>query len=195
MAATAQSREEWNHPRCWSPPSRYRSAGQGSPGSWPSTAAWLEPDSNHTSMMSISLRNFVLPHFAHFVPAGRISSAGCLYQASAPSRANRLDDELVDRWIVQELVAAFALEHRDGHAPDALARDAPVGTRGDHVGDALFAPRRIPLDLADLFQRAAAQRSAVGSLPSIEMNHCSVARKMIGLWQRQQCGYECSIFS
>ena len=34
-----------------------------------------------------------------------------------------------------------------------------------------------------------------GSLPSIEMNHCSVARKMIGLWQRQQCGYECSIFS
>ena len=23
---------------------------------------------------------------------------------------------------------------------------------------------------------------------SIEMNHCSVARKMTGLWQRQQCG-------
>ena len=34
-----------------------------------------------------------------------------------------------------------------------------------------------------------------GSSPSIEMNHCSVARKMMGLWQRQQCGYECSIFS
>src|SRR5581483_9159114 len=30
---------------------------------------------------------------------------------------------------------------------------------------------------------------------SIEMNHCSVARKMIGLWQRQQCGYECSSVS
>ena len=26
------------------------------------------------------------------------------------------------------------------------------------------------------------------SLPSMEMNHCSVARKMTGLWQRQQCG-------
>ncbi len=38
---------------------------------------------------------------------------------------------------------------------------------------------------------AAARRS----LPSIEMNHCSVARKMMGLWQRQQCGYECSILS
>ena len=23
---------------------------------------------------------------------------------------------------------------------------------------------------------------------SIEMNHCSVARKITGLWQRQQCG-------
>ena len=34
-----------------------------------------------------------------------------------------------------------------------------------------------------------------GSSPSMEMNHCSVARKMMGLWQRQQCGYECSIFS
>ena len=27
---------------------------------------------------------------------------------------------------------------------------------------------------------------------SSEMNHCAVARKITGLWQRQQCGYECS---
>ena len=27
---------------------------------------------------------------------------------------------------------------------------------------------------------------------SMSMNHCSVARVMTGLWQRQQCGYECS---
>ena len=27
-----------------------------------------------------------------------------------------------------------------------------------------------------------------GMAASIEMNHCSVARKMMGLWQRQQCG-------
>ncbi len=26
------------------------------------------------------------------------------------------------------------------------------------------------------------------SLRSMPMNHCSVARKMVGLWQRQQCG-------
>jgi len=27
------------------------------------------------------------------------------------------------------------------------------------------------------------------------MNHCSVARKITGIWQRQQCGYECASFS
>ena len=27
------------------------------------------------------------------------------------------------------------------------------------------------------------------------MNHCSVARKMTGCLQRQQCGYECVIVS
>ena len=27
------------------------------------------------------------------------------------------------------------------------------------------------------------------SFASIAMNHCDVARKMTGLWQRQQCGY------
>src|SRR6185503_16178194 len=36
---------------------------------------------------------------------------------------------------------------RDGHAPDALAADAPVGAGGDHVGDAFFAPGGIPDDL------------------------------------------------
>ena len=41
--------------------------------------------------------------------------------------------------------------------------------------------RRVPPSLPDA--------SAGGeSFPSIEMNHCSVARKMMGLWQRQQCG-------
>ena len=50
--------------------------------------------------------------------------------------------------IVERLVALLAEEDGDRHAPDALAGDAPVGARGDHVGDALFAPGRIPDDLA-----------------------------------------------
>ena len=32
---------------------------------------------------------------------------------------------------------------------------------------------------------------AVELAPSIAMNHCDVARKITGLWHRQQCGYEC----
>src|SRR4029079_7697273 len=32
----------------------------------------------------------------------------------------------------------------------------------------------------------------LGRGASIRMNHCDVARKITGLWQRQQCGYECA---
>ena len=50
---TASSSDEWNQPRCWSEPSRYRSAGQGRPRA-SSTKAWVEPDSNQTSTMSMT---------------------------------------------------------------------------------------------------------------------------------------------
>src|SRR5262249_14208782 len=85
---TPQSRELWNHPRCWSPPSMYISAGQGSSFVCPRTAAWLEPDPTPTSMISISLRNGVPLHWAHFVPGGRICSGVWSYHASAPFVAN-----------------------------------------------------------------------------------------------------------
>ena len=48
-------------------------------------------------------------------------------------------------------------EHRERHAPGALARDAPVGPRLDHAGDALLAPARDPLHAADRGERVAAQ--------------------------------------
>ena len=54
----------------------------------------------------------------------------------------------------------------------------------------------------DRLERRLAQRLASAPLscalgssddrpPSILMNHCDVARKITGLWQRQQCGYWC----
>ncbi len=43
------------------------------------------------------------------------------------------------------------------HAPNALARDAPVGALGDHVGNSLFTPGRHPAGLLDFVQRALAQ--------------------------------------
>src|ERR1700730_3144514 len=63
-----------------------------------------------------------------------------------------VDDGFVDCRIVERGVAALAEEDGDRDAPDALAGDAPVGAGGDHVGDALFAPRRVPYDLLDLVE-------------------------------------------
>ena len=67
------------------------------------------------------------------------------------------DDELVDGGIVERLAAFAAEEDGDGHAPDALAGDAPVGAGGDHVGDAFFAPGGIPGDGFDFFEGALAE--------------------------------------
>src|SRR5581483_12006597 len=73
----------------------------------------------------------------------------------------KLHDRPVERLFVERFAATLAQEHRNRHAPDPLARDAPVGASGNHVGNALFAPCRIPLDLLDLVKRFASQRSSV----------------------------------
>src|SRR5262249_41799926 len=57
----------------------------------------------------------------------------------------------------QRLGAALAIERGDGHAPEPLARDAPVRARRDHVADALLAPRGIPAHLRDGLQRLLAE--------------------------------------
>src|SRR5476649_2384185 len=56
------SSDEWNQPRCWSEPSRYRSAGKASclpcepcPCGPPSTVWWVVPESNQTSSVSLFL--------------------------------------------------------------------------------------------------------------------------------------------
>src|SRR5690242_1101571 len=57
FSPTPTSSELWNQPRYWSPPSRYTSDGQGRLFLSVSTARWLDPESNHTSRMSLSLLN------------------------------------------------------------------------------------------------------------------------------------------
>src|SRR4030067_2059696 len=83
--AIDSSRELWNHPLCWSLPSRYISAGHESSGLSLSTAAWLTPESNHTSSISVSFVNSVFPHFGQLVPFGRSSDASFMTHTSAPS--------------------------------------------------------------------------------------------------------------
>src|SRR6202158_6089591 len=88
------SRDEWNQPRCWSPPSVYRSAGAWSSRSMSRTACQLAPDSNQTSRMSISLRHSVLPQMQAFW-AGSRSAGAWMYQASAPSLWKRSTMDLL----------------------------------------------------------------------------------------------------
>ena len=102
--------------------------------------------------MSVSLRNVLAAAVRALRARGqqrRRSSRGV--PGLRAFALEQVDDLAIQRGVDDRLVAAFAKEDGDGHAPDALAADAPVGARGDHVGDALLAPGRIPDDLVDLF--------------------------------------------
>src|SRR6185312_7571074 len=161
--------------------------------SWPSTAAWLEPDSNQTSMMSFSLRNALPPHW-HFVPDGRICEASRVYQESAPSRANRSTTVLFTSLDSRSLSQASQKKTAIG-TPHTLCREMHQSGRvaimllirsSPHAGIHLTF-------LISSSERCRSLQPSDGA--SMEINHCSVARKITGLWQRQQCGYECSSLS
>ena len=62
---------------------------------------------------------------------------------------NAFDERRWGSSFVQRLAAALAQKNRDGYTPNTLPRYAPVWSRSDHVGDALFAPRRIPFHFFD----------------------------------------------
>ncbi len=81
------SRDEWNHPRCWSEPSRYRLTGTWLFGSRAATAAQETPESHQTSRMSCSRRKSAPPQLAHFSPCVKWAGAW-RYQASMPSFSN-----------------------------------------------------------------------------------------------------------
>src|SRR5207247_8865056 len=59
--------------------------------------------------------------------------------------------------IVQRFTASGTCEHCDRHAPYPLPRDTPIRPRLDHVGDALFAPRRVPFDLLNLSESSSSE--------------------------------------
>ena len=199
MCARPTSSELWNQPRCWSLPSRYKSAGQREPGpEWQYglvARSGIEPD----------VEDVVLPLEGRPAAAGTGQPLG--HELGQRALVPRVGAVLVEhlRRALDDLggeegfAAARAVERRDRHAPRSLARDAPVGTVGDHVEDAVAAPRRYPIHLViDRAKRRVTQcarrrrrpASRTGS-PSIRMNHCEVARKITGLWHRQQCGYVC----
>ena len=148
------SSEEWNQPRCWSLPSRYitvslppstlrlmpASCGKCTGSS--STKACVEPESNQTSRMSSTFFQVVVGELAEeaLARARLVPGVGALLLEG-------LDDAHFDLGVLQNVdraVRLFLDEHRDRHAPGALARDHPVGPLLDHAGDAVFARRRAP---------------------------------------------------
>ncbi|MNM99786.1 hypothetical protein D3C81_1123550 [compost metagenome] len=107
------SKDEWNQPRCWSEPSRYRSAR--GPVAWPmsceprSTCQWVVPESNHTSRVSV-----ILSYCSASAPSS--SAASSLNQASMPSCSTRL------------ATASISSTVRGCSSPVCLCRKNGIGT-------------------------------------------------------------------
>src|SRR6267154_1285718 len=63
-----------------------------------------------------------------------------------------LDDVAQCFEVFETLAATFAIKNDDGRAPEALARNAPIGAMLDHFVHAIFAPGRNPFHTVDLFE-------------------------------------------
>ena len=109
-------------------------------------------------------------------------------------------DALVDGVVLQDFgraVALLAHEHRDRHAPGALARDHPVGPAGI-MPLMRFSPTAAPIRHRDRLQRAGAQGIAGPDLAvdrAISLVHRDEPLRRVaedhGFFERQECGYWC----
>src|SRR6266403_1493555 len=68
-------------------------------------------------------------------------------------------DDVAERGVIfKALSAAIAEKHDDRHAPETLARDAPIGALLNHFVNALFAPAGNPFHVGDFGERFGTQR-------------------------------------
>ena len=72
--------------------------------------------------------------------------------------AENLDDAVHHDLVAQHLAGCLLDEHRDRHAPGALAADAPVGPAGDHRADAVAALVGNELGIGDGGERLGTDR-------------------------------------
>src|SRR5437868_403099 len=94
--ASERSSEDWNHPRCWSLPSRYMSACHGCslPFPWRSSARRIstareeEPESIHTSRVSLDLLTASAPVHPLGFTSDQSSEADFSNQTLEPSFPN-----------------------------------------------------------------------------------------------------------
>src|SRR5690625_1775576 len=91
VTATAVDKEELNQPRYWSLPSKYTSAGRLWSSRCVNTASWDEPESNHTSIISVSFVNSPFGLCSDVNPSGNKSFASHSNQMFEPCSLNRLE--------------------------------------------------------------------------------------------------------
>src|SRR5438477_9170344 len=148
--------------------------------------------------MSISLMNAVPPQLEHFPPWAS-ASASSVYQESAPDLANNSTTLRFTSGSFSGLLHPTQANTAMG-TPHTRCREMHQSGRVSTMFEIRSSPH-VGSHLIFLISSSARVRNVpAGIVPldmgvSIEMNHCSVARKITGLWQRQQCGYWCSTFS
>src|SRR5579872_5066120 len=135
--------------------------------------------------MSVSFSNFVELQCGHFVPAGRRLSDSGVNQASAPDLANSSTTFLFTDLSLSGLPQSWHRNTAIG-TPQTRCREMHQSGRVS----IMFESRSSPHDgshFTFLISASVRERS-VSFLPappsmgvSIEMNHCSVARKITGL--------------
>ena len=144
------SSEEWNQPRCWSEPSRYRSAGKRAFGRVRALqhrevrGARIEPDVDGVLDLLVVRRvraeEFPGGHRLPGLDAALLDAPGDLLDQLQRARMQR--------------AGLLVHEERHRHAPLARARQRPVGPVGDHAVQPRLAPGRKELGGLDAAQRA-----------------------------------------
>ena len=127
-----------------------------------SAKAWVEPESNQTSRMSVTFSQ----SSCGMVVAEEARLGVVLEPGVGALVLEGVLDAGVDGRVAEDLDGAVGLaldEAGERHAPGALARQHPVGAGLDHRVEAVAAGLRRPLDEAvDRGQRALADGLAVG---------------------------------
>src|ERR1700722_452898 len=138
--------------------------------------------------MSVSFSNLVPAQCAHCWFVGETVSASSVYQASAPERANSAATFLFTP-------GSFNGLPHDSHKNTAMGTPQTRWREMHQSGRVaiMFDNRSSPQAGSHFtFLMSSSVRERRVPPPSIgvsmEMNHCSVARKITGLWQRQQWG-------
>src|SRR5579863_927745 len=141
--------------------------------------------------MSFSLRSFGEPQEQR-VPGGSNSSAEWENQASAPSRLNHSMTPRSARTSSNNFPQASQKNTTMG-TPQKRCREMHQSGRSASIWRIRSWPHAGVQFTRGTSARARSRKDVEGAFDdssalSMRMNHCSVARKITGLWQRQQSG-------